>query len=581
MHDPSSSMLRAREDYRRATRSARRRLLWAKLTGRKNSLLPFEKVRQSLGFQGQRYSGLQPVPLDKIVGSMGRAHDFDRVFMPTQTHSRGKWVSVDSAYLSGVVLPPVSLYKLGDYYFVVDGHHRVSVARQKNQTFIDAEVIEVQSRVPVTPNMTLDDLDVLAAYREFLEQTKLDVLRPDQDVRLTMPGDYVKLIDHIRTHKYFVEIEQSRELTWEEAVTHWFDHVYYPVIETIRRRKLLRGFPGMTEGDLYFSIIAHSYYLSQQLGRSITPQEVSADFVERYGRAWRYVLKRAWNRLLDWLVPEELEPGPPAGTWREQRVESRPSPHLFRDILVTLTGAETGWRALTQAAEFARREGGVLHGLHVMTQNTPEAQAQAEEIIREFQDRTNALQVPATARIAPGEDVAEVIVERARWYDLIAINQRRVHGRWDERPLGTIFQSVASRSPCPLLAVPGTQVTPLKRVLLAYDGSAKAREALFTFKHLVTCWGLEGIILTVESSGADRSMLDAAQRYVQEAGGAQVKAILAPGVPDEVILREMSAQSADLLLMGGFGHGPLIKAFLGSTVSRVLRMAWFPVLICR
>lgn len=581
MQDSSGAMHKARENYRKATRSARRRLLWAKLTGRKNALLPFEEVRQSLGFKGQRYSGLQPVPLDKIVGSMGRARDFDRVFMPTQTHSRGKWVSVDSAYLSGVVLPPVSLYKLGDYYFVVDGHHRVSVARQKNQAFIDAEVIEVQSRVPVTPDMTLDDLDVLAAYREFLEQTKLDVLRPEQAVLLTMPGDYVKLIEHIRTHKYFVEIEQSRELTWEEAVAHWYDHVYSPVIETIRRRKLLRGFPGMTEGDLYFSIIAHSYYLSQQLGRSITPQEVSSDFVERYGRSWRYVFKRFWNRLLDILVPEELEPGPPAGTWREQRVASRPSPHLFDDILVTLTGAETGWRALTQAAEFARREGGRLHGLHVVTQNTPEAQAQAEAIIREFQERTSALQVPATARIAPGEDVAEVIVERARWYDLVVINQRRVHGRWDERPLGTIFQSVASRSPCPLLAVPGTQVVPLKRALLAYDGSAKAREALFIFKHLLTCWQMEGVILTIESASADRGVLDAAQQYVQEAEGVQVKAILASGSPDEVILSEMGAQSADLLLMGGFGYQPLLKTFLGSTVSRVLRTAWFPVLICR
>jgi nucleotide-binding universal stress UspA family protein len=574
-------MLRAREDYRKATQSARRHRLWARLTGRKNALLPFEDVRQSLGFKGQRYSGLQPVPLDKIVGSMGRARDFDRVFMPTQTHSRGKWVSVDSAYLSGVVLPPVSLYKLGEYYFVVDGHHRVSVARQKNQAFIDAEVIEVQSRVSVTEDMTLDDLDVLAAYREFLEQTKLDALRPDQDVHLTMPGDYVKLIDHIRTHKYFVEIEQSRELTWEEAVAHWYDRVYRPPIEIVRRRKLLKDFPGMTEGDLYFSIISHSYYLSQQLGRSVTPQEVASDFVERYGRSCTYVLKRAWNRVLDLLVPEEFESGPRAGTWREERVVSRPSPHLFHDILVTLTGAETGWRALTQAAEFARREHGVLHGLHVMTENTPDAQVRADAIISEFQERTRVLQVKATAKIVPGGDVAEEIVQRARWYDLVVINQRRVHGRWEERPLGTIFQSVASRSSCPLLAVPGAQVTPLKRVLLAYDGSVKAREALFIFKHLLSCWEMEGVILTIESASTDRSMLEAAQQYAQEAGGSPVKTIFTAGVPEEVILGEMSQQSADLLLLGGFGHQPLVKAFLGSTVGRVLRMAWFPVLICR
>ncbi len=573
---------RALEDFRKAKRRARWYRLWAMLTGRDVRLLPLEEVRQSMGLVGQRYRGLQAVPLDKIVGSLNRSRDFDRIFHPTQVHSQGKWISIDSAYLTGVSLPPVSLYKLGDLYFVVDGHHRVSVARQKRQTFIDAEVIEVQSRVPPTPDLKLEDLDVLAAYRQFLEETKLDVLRPDQNIRLTMPGDYVKLIEHIRTHKYFVEIEQGRELTWEEAVTHWYDHVYLPVIEIIRRDGLLKEFPGLTESDLYFWISEHTYYLSLSLGRPMEPWEAAQDFVVRFGRSPRYVLKRWLRRFQSLFIPPSMEPGPPAGTWRQERVERRVTGHLFHDILVTLTGAETGWRALTQAAEFARREEGTLHGLHIKTANTPEAAAHAEEILREFDARVQALGVRASAKVVEANDVAEEIVRRSRWYDLVVINQRRVHGRWEERPLGTIFQSVASRAPCPILAVPGTQVAPLKKALLAYDGSSKAREALFIFKHLVTCWAMEGIILTVESTTTSQEMLEAARRYVEEAGGVQVEALYQQNVaPHEAILREMGERGVDLLLMGGFGYQPLLKAFLGSTVDRVLRMAWFPVLICR
>ena len=124
---------RAREDYTKAQRSARLRRLWANLTGQNVGLVPYEDLKRTLRFTTQRYRGLEAVPLDKIIGSLGRSRDFDRAFLPTQRHSRSKWLSVDSAMLSGVSLPAVSLYKVGDAYFVVDGHHRVSVSRQKGR----------------------------------------------------------------------------------------------------------------------------------------------------------------------------------------------------------------------------------------------------------------------------------------------------------------------------------------------------------------------------------------------------------------------------------------------------------------
>jgi len=575
------SLTQARDDYARARRAAKRRRVWARLLGKSNTLIPFEDLKRMSGFVSQRYRGLQPVALDKIVGSLERFGDFDRVFQPTQGHSAGKWLSVDSAYIEGVSLPAISLYKVGDAYFVVDGHHRVSVARQKGQAYIDAEVIEVKSRVPVTADLTLQDLDVVGAYRGFLEETGLDGLRPDQNVHLTMPGDYGRLIDHIQTHKYFVETDESRELTWEEAVTHWYDQIYLPVIETIRKNSLLADFPGHTEGDLYLWLIEHAYYLSQELGQRLTPWEVARDYVNRFSHRPKRLISRIKHRLFRAVVPDELGAGPPPGTWRETRVEPSETTHLFRDILVAVTGAPTGWQALSQAAEIAHREQSVLHGLHVLpASSSDDAIERGREVLEEFTRRCEALETKSTTSLVHG-DVAERLVERARWVDLVVINQRRVHGQWSERPLGTIFQTVASQAAQNILAVPGNKIMPLERILLAYDGSPKSQEALFIFRHLITCWKATGVVLTVGGNQTSRDLLDSAQRYLQEAGCLDIMIRHERGSASDVIVRVMGEERADLLLMGGYGHKPLLKAVMGSTVDRVLRVAWFPVLICR
>jgi nucleotide-binding universal stress UspA family protein len=582
-----NSLAAYREDFGRARRAATLRKVWANLSGRHNTLIPFEDLKRTLGSAGQSYRGLQPIPLNKIIGSLGRSDDFDRVFLPTQNQTRSKWLSVDSAYHEGVTLPPISLYKVGDAYFVVDGHHRVSVARQQGQGFIDAEVIEVQSRVPVTADLTPDDLDVLAAYRDFLDQTKLDVLRPVQDLLLTMPGDYHKLIEHIHAHKYFVDRDTGQLMSWDEAVAHWYDAIYAPVIQAIRRNNLLADFPERTEADLYLWIIDHAYYLSQELGQNVPPWEVAKDFARRFSRRPQRLWSRVKERIIQSVVPDEFESGPPAGTWRTERLELRNEERLFRDILVTLTGAETSWNALSQAIEIARRENSVLHGIHVVPRDRSEDDQVVEygrEVLSQFSARCAEAEVPSTTSLVVGE-VAETILERTRWADLVVINQRWEHGRLAERPLGTIFQTVAAQTARPVLAVPGVrQAEPPKRIMLAYDGSPKAREALFVLRHMVCLWGCEGIILQVgegDENNGDHEMLDLAWQYTQDCGKTNVITRYERGVARDVIPRVMGEERADMLLMGGFGHQPLLKAFLGSTVDRVLRVAWFPVLICR
>ncbi|CAN5473966.1 hypothetical protein BH10CHL1_BH10CHL1_44950 [soil metagenome] len=133
-------------DYERAVYKARWRSLLRWLTRQCNDLLVFDQIRPCLVHRGQHALGLKIVPLDQIVGSEGRARDFDRAFFPRQIHTKERWLSIARAFYAQVPLPPVELVKVGDSYFVIDGHHRLSVARAHGQDFVDAHVTEIDLR---------------------------------------------------------------------------------------------------------------------------------------------------------------------------------------------------------------------------------------------------------------------------------------------------------------------------------------------------------------------------------------------------------------------------------------------------
>ena len=158
-------------DFDRAYRKAFWRRVVAWIMQKDNDLLPFDEVKSMVPMRGERYLGLREVPICNIVGSMGRHQEFDRAFLPTGTRTRDRWINIDLAYRDDVNLPAVDLYKIGDIYFVKDGNHRVSVARQRGQIYIDAYVTEISVPVQLTPDLTLEDLEAKQTYAEFLEST--------------------------------------------------------------------------------------------------------------------------------------------------------------------------------------------------------------------------------------------------------------------------------------------------------------------------------------------------------------------------------------------------------------------------
>lgn len=248
------------------------------------NLLPFEEVREKLRLRHKSYLGLQEVPLDQIVGSVGRYEDFTRTFMPRKASTRPRWENIDSLMDSGG-WPPIELYKVSDTYFVRDGNHRVSVAHQLGMDTIEAEVWEYSSRVPLEADDDLDDLILRAEYLEFLEDTELDKLRPEQWIILTQPGGYWELEESIAVHRHWKNwelAEDQPELSWTEAVIDWYDTIYLPLAEKIQESDVLSFFPGRTEADLVVWVLRHWDKLERDYGgEDIPPEEVVDDFVER------------------------------------------------------------------------------------------------------------------------------------------------------------------------------------------------------------------------------------------------------------------------------------------------------------
>src|SRR3989449_3360030 len=254
----------ARADYRRERRRAFMGGVLSWFRRADNALLAFDEVRRGIHAQAQRDGGLREVEIDQIVGSVGRYRDFDRAFLPRQVQTQDRWESVDRAYLDHTELPPVDLYKIGETYFVKDGNHRVSVARERGQSFIDAHVIEVTAPAPVDSVEDLLDFIRDQDALSFYEKTHISELRPDARIELTLPGQYDKLLEHISTHRWYLGIEAKREIPYREAVASWYDRIYLPTIEAIRATDALGDFPNRSEADLYLWVTEHHWYLHQE-----------------------------------------------------------------------------------------------------------------------------------------------------------------------------------------------------------------------------------------------------------------------------------------------------------------------------
>jgi len=279
--------------------SARTRAFWKEmlnhLRGKSAELLSFEDIKQRLRLREESYRGLHNVPLDQIVGSVGRYREFTRDFLPKRGNMKERWSRVYAQATGMAGLPPIELYKVGDAYFVRDGNHRVSVAQQLKAKTIEAHVTELPTAVDLHAGMSAKDLDDATAYVAFLEETNLDSTRPHHvSLKLSERGRYADLLGHIYMHKSILEHMAGREIDIQEAALHWYDTVLRPAITLIRKYNAMDTLDVRTEADLYLWIVDHLLDVREEFGDDAPSSKVSDALVD-------FLKQRQIN------VPESLE----------------------------------------------------------------------------------------------------------------------------------------------------------------------------------------------------------------------------------------------------------------------------------
>ncbi len=309
--DSTRSQSVADEVFSTARRRAFVQDVLAELSGRPDDLLSFERVSEQLRLsEPADGASLQEIPLDKIVGSVGRYRDFNRAFLPRAQIDPRRWTRIERLNRQAD-LPPIDVFQVGEVYFVRDGNHRVSVARARGQETIRARVVEISARVPLGPKTSPDDLILKAGYAEFLEKTSLDRVCPDQHIELTRPGGYRSLLQHIEVHQFYMGLRSRGYPGLSEAAEDWYRSVYEPVVATIRQANILSRVPGRTEADLYLWIAENRARLQMRYGGQEKAREAVDDFAQEHPvpRVVRW-LRRLRHRWFPRFLSKEPGPAP-------------------------------------------------------------------------------------------------------------------------------------------------------------------------------------------------------------------------------------------------------------------------------
>lgn len=250
----------AQQDFLRARRRAVAARLIARLRGEPDDvgvILPYEEVIAALGFVSEHQLGVQIVPLDAIVGTIDRARDFDRRFRPTSRRVRVRWEQIAAAMRRGEALPPVDLLKVGPFYFVRDGHHRVSVASALGHADIDAYVTEVITRAEPDSSLTPTDLPLKSHERVFFERVPL----PSDarlEIQLTNPWDFATLAEGVEAWGFRAMQEHGELLDRRVTAELWLEHEYRPIVAMLREAQLIED---CTETEAYMRIVTERYRL--------------------------------------------------------------------------------------------------------------------------------------------------------------------------------------------------------------------------------------------------------------------------------------------------------------------------------
>jgi len=566
MHEDRQAYRKALDDFHRLRSKAALERFWAGIRGESLDLMPYDEVSSKLRAVSQTNIGVQQVPLENIVGSVNRTSDFDRNFRPLSDGDRSRWANVKAAmtspYTTGV--PPVSLYKIGEAYFVLDGNHRISIAKEMGLDSIEAYVTEVKTKVPLSSSFTLAELAEKAALADFLEDTHLDRILPGIDLSLKRIENYPLLVEHINVHQYYMGIDQNREVSFDDAALDWYDHVYSPVVKIIEDSGLRYEFPDFTITDLYLWVLDRQQDLREEYGTSFKTENV-VDFVASMEGKQTKDSGTAADRELERRISGELEGH---------------SDCLFRDILVGLSHSDVDLLAQKQAMMMNRCGDGSILGLHVKADSdlaTPETEAELETT---FYQQLNERQMKGRFIKVSGT-VSKTLQEYGLLSDVTVVKLSYPPGGsvFDRLSSGIITLLQTSRRPIMFVK---EVVMPVSRVLLIYDEGEKGREALYIAAYYAARYGCGLFIMMPEKDS--KSSAGAFNFAVDYLAAVNLDFEVVPqssNLLSESLESLILENSISTVMVGGYRSSGLIGRIFSSAVDRVLELSSVPVLVCQ
>jgi hypothetical protein len=216
-----------------------------------DTLLSYGDVTRRLRIRSQRYDGVKPILLERVVGSVDRrSGDFDRHFRPMRRELRDRVRRMRDAFTHGE-MPPIEVYEVGGVYFVVDGHHRVAVARETGAEYIDAQVTSVRTSHRLTTDVDVLQLIHTEQHRIFKERTQLLVGHPEAKIEFSRPTWYGELLEIVTAHAYRLSNERGSLVPMAEATADWYETEYLPALDAVRQAELPDYYQHKTDGDLF------------------------------------------------------------------------------------------------------------------------------------------------------------------------------------------------------------------------------------------------------------------------------------------------------------------------------------------
>ena len=563
MHEDRLTYRKALDDFHRFRSKGAMERFWAGIRGESLDLMPFDEVSAKLRAVSKTNLGLQQVPLADIVGSVNRTKDFDRNFGPLSADDGMRWASVKAAMTSPFThgVPPVSLYKIGEAYFVLDGNHRVSIAKEMGLDSIEAYVTEVRSKVPLSSSFTLEELVEKAALADFLEDTHIDRILPDVDLSLRQIDNYPLLKEHINVHQYYMGIEQNRQISYEEAVDDWYKRVYLPVVTIVESSGLHGEFPNLSLTDLYLLVLDKQHSLQEWLGTPFKTENVVDYLAEQEGK--------------------QTKPNGIGGNQEPAKImlesEEQHNDCLFRDILVAISENDPDQAALEQATLMNRCGEGNILGLHVTTD--PDLPRESlDDLEGNFYEVLSSRGMRGKFFAVEGEP-REKLKEYSLLSDLLILNLRFP-------PRSSIFDrfssgiiSILRNSRRPVLFVKGKPQA-VSRILLIYDEHEKSREAFYVAVYYAARYDCALWLVNIQkSSQANQESFEFAQDYMRDVN---VRAEIIEVNEEELMAnlpKWIEEHNISTLMMGGYESSGLLGRLFVSQVDRVLEQAEVPVLV--